>query len=311
MLGTRPSGTHAHSMVQAFMAMGGSEIEAFRAYALLYPDSCLLLVDTIDTLRSGVPNAIEVFREIRERGHEPRGIRLDSGDLAYLAVASARMLDDAGFPDTTIVLSSSLDELSIFQILSQIETDAPRAGLDPAAVIGRLSFGVGSRMIASQGQSYLDGVYKLVALEEDGAWLPAMKLSDTPEKVANPGVKRAWRLYDSRGVATADVLAADGEELTAGETIRLHHPTQLGVTREIATASLSRIEPLHTTVMERGRRLRKPDSIADMTARRTTDLDLLDGGVRRVINPHVYHVSLSSRLWQLKTDLGSRVRGTA
>jgi nicotinate phosphoribosyltransferase len=307
-LGTRPTGTHGHSMIQAFIAKGGSEIDAFRAYAETYPDGCVLLVDTIDTLRSGVPNAIEVFKELRGQGHEPRGIRLDSGDLAYLAVASARLLNDAGFEDVTIVLSSSLDELAIFQIISQIETDARRADLEPESIIGRLAFGVGSRLIASQGQSYLDGVYKLVALESGDTWEPAMKLSDTPEKAANPGVKSINRLYDSRGVATADVLSAEGEDLAATGTIHLHHPTQLGIAREVDADRISRIEPLHETVMENGKRLSPPATIAEMTARRTADLDLLDGGVRRLINPHVYHVSLSQRLWELKADMVSKVQ---
>jgi nicotinate phosphoribosyltransferase len=125
-LGYPPKGTHAHSMVQLFMSLGMTELDAFRAYADVYPDDCLLLVDTIDTLESGVPNAIHVFEELRRRGHKPLGIRLDSGDLAYLSIQSAKMLNDAGFPDTSIVLSNNLDELVILQIITQISEEAPR-----------------------------------------------------------------------------------------------------------------------------------------------------------------------------------------
>ncbi|MBN2304126.1 MAG: nicotinate phosphoribosyltransferase, partial [Anaerolineae bacterium] len=127
-LGYPPKGTHAHSMVQVFMALGLGELGAFRAYADLYPDDCLLLVDTIDTLQSGIPNAITVFEELRRKGYEPVGIRLDSGDLAHLSIQAARMLDEAGFPDTVIVLSNNLDEMVIWQIITQIRDEAPRQG---------------------------------------------------------------------------------------------------------------------------------------------------------------------------------------
>ena len=131
LLGLDPKGTHAHSMVQMFMTLGEGELAAFRAYAEVYPDNCLLLVDTINSLESGVPNAIRVFEELRKKGHEPVGIRLDSGDLAYLSIQAARMLDEAGFPKTAIVLSNDLDEMVIWQIMTQIESEAPRYGVDP------------------------------------------------------------------------------------------------------------------------------------------------------------------------------------
>ncbi|MBN2470539.1 MAG: nicotinate phosphoribosyltransferase, partial [Anaerolineae bacterium] len=148
-MGCPPKGTHAHSMVQVFLALGGTELDAFRAYAETYPDDCLLLVDTINTLESGIPNAITVFEELRARGHRPVGVRLDSGDLAYLSVQAARMLDAAGFPDTSIVLSSQLDEITIWQILTQIQEDAPRYGVDADHLLGRLVYGVGTRLITS------------------------------------------------------------------------------------------------------------------------------------------------------------------
>ena len=130
-LGFPPKGTHAHSMVQAFMALGEDEAGAFRSYAEVYPDDCLLLVDTVNTLESGVPGAIKVFEELKRKGHKPVGIRLDSGDLAYLSIRAAKMLNDAGFPDTVILLSNQLDEIVIWQILTQIEAEASKYGIDP------------------------------------------------------------------------------------------------------------------------------------------------------------------------------------
>ncbi|MGC9357269.1 MAG: nicotinate phosphoribosyltransferase, partial [Anaerolineae bacterium] len=148
-LGYPPKGTHAHSMVQVFMALGEGELDAFQAYADVYPDDCLLLVDTIDTLESGIPNAIKVFEKLRKQGHKPVGIRLDSGDLAYLSIQAARMLNEAGFEEVSIVLSNQLDELVILQILTQIQQEAGRYGVDPDHLINRLVYGVGTRLITS------------------------------------------------------------------------------------------------------------------------------------------------------------------
>lgn len=150
-VGFPPKGTHAHSMVQVCMTLGMGELGAFRAYADVYPNNCLLLVDTINTLESGVPNAIRVFQELRAKGFKPVGIRLDSGDLAYLSIQAARMLDAAGFPDTIIVLSNDLDELVIWQITTQIQAEAPRYGVDADALLKRLGYGVGTRLITSWG----------------------------------------------------------------------------------------------------------------------------------------------------------------
>src|SRR5207237_2245546 len=185
--------------VQLFMTLGMGELGAFRAYAEVYPDDCLLLVDTINTLESGIPNAITVFEELRRKGHEPVGIRLDSGDLAYLSIQAAKMLDEAGFPNTSIVLSNELDELLIWQIMTQINAEAPRYEVDPAALIGRLVYGVGTRLITSQGDPALGGVYKLVAVRDGGEWKPSIKISESPQKTPSPGNKRAWRIYDARG----------------------------------------------------------------------------------------------------------------
>ncbi len=303
-----PKGTHAHSLVQAMMALGEGELGAFEAYADTYPDDCLLLVDTVDTLECGVPNAITVFERLRATGHSPVGIRLDSGDLAYLAVRSARMLDDAGFEDTTIVLSGGLDEMSIWQILTQIDREAPRYGLDPGRLVDRLTFGVGTSLITSEGDPALDGVYKLVAVEATDGWRPAIKVSETPAKVPNPGRKDLIRLYDHRGIATADVMALRGE--TLGPPIVLHHPIEATMSRRLAGRELSGLEVLLETIVDDGAVTADFPPLEELRRRRTADLDRLDEGVRRIVNPHIYHVSLTQPLWELKQRLVAEARGS-
>ncbi len=303
LLGLTPRGTHAHSMVQAFMSLGGDELDAFRAYAELYPDDCLLLVDTVDTLGSGVPHAIRVFEELRRKGHKPVGIRLDSGDLSYLAIQAAGMLDAAGFPETVIVLSNELDELIIWQIIRQIEQEAPRSGIDPGHLIGRLVFGVGTRLITSEGCASLSGVYKLVAVRADGQWVPAIKISEVPEKSLNPGEKQAWRAYDERGRATCDFLSMAGENPMDSEEILLRHPTDHAKFRRLITKDTSGIERLHVEILKEGRRLYEPPPLAELRKTRQGDVERLDPGVTRLINPHIYHVSLTERLWNRKQEL--------
>ncbi len=302
-LGFDPKGTHAHSMVQAYMAMGAGELEAFRAFARSYPDDCILLVDTIDTLDSGIPNAITVFRELRATGHEPVGVRLDSGDLAYLAIRAARELDLAGFDECQIIISSNLDELAIWQILSQIDAEAPRYGVDPDALISRLVYGVGTRLITSSGHSALDGVYKLTAIHQGGSWAPAIKVSENPEKIPTPGNKRLWRVYDARGLATADLVTQANEDPATYEMMRLYHPHRPGSNRTLHRAEISDLEPLHVDVWTKGVRGAGTPSVDAMRRRREQDLARLDPGVRRLINPHVYHVSLSEETKKLQSDL--------
>jgi nicotinate phosphoribosyltransferase len=307
-LGYSPKGTHAHSMVQTFMALGEGELGAFRAYADVYPDDCLLLVDTIDTLESGVPNAITVFEELRRRGHKPVGIRLDSGDLAHLSVLSAKMLNEAGFADVSIVLSNQLDEMVIWQIITQIKEEAPRYDVDADQLIGRLVYGVGTRLITSQGASALDGVYKLVAVQDGSEWRPAIKLSETPEKTINPGDKLVWRVYDRRGKATADLLSLDDEDPRAADRIVLRHPTEHTTYRTLRRDEISEIEPLLVDVLRDGKLVCDLPSIESMRQRRQSDIERLDPGVKRLVNPHVYHVSLTERLWNLKLRLIESVK---
>lgn len=302
-LGYQPKGTHAHSMVQAFMALGQGELEAFRAYADVYPDDCLLLVDTINTLESGLPNAITVFEELRRKGYEPVGIRLDSGDLAYLAIQAARMLDKAGFPDTVIVLSNNLDELVIWQIITQIIAEAPTYGMDPEEVIGRLVYGVGTRLITSRGNSALGGVYKLVALQDKGQWLPAIKISETPAKTPNPGQKLVWRIYDQRQRATADLISLDDEDPRRLSQLTLRHPTDHTKYRVLDHSACTEIEPLLVDILRDGRLVYDFPEVDRLREVRSDDVERLDTGVRRLIQPHIYHVSLTEKLWDLKQEL--------
>lgn len=310
-LGFPPKGTHAHSLVQSFIALGGSELDAFRAYAAVYPDDCLLLVDTVSTLESGVPNAIRVFEELRRQGHKPVGIRLDSGDLAYLSIQAAKQLDAAGFADTVIVLSNNLDELVIWQIITQIQDEARLYGVDADHLVARLVYGVGTGLITSRGQGALDGVYKLVALCRDGEWLPVLKVSESSEKTLNPGHKLAWRLYDGRGRATTDLLTLEDEDPSHLFPIVLHHPVQPTRYRTLQRQDVSRVEPLHVEVLRMGERVYTSPSIDTMRACREADLAQLDPGVKRLMNPHIYHVSLSQRLWALKQSLIKAARPEA
>lgn len=307
-LGYPPKGTHAHSMVQAFMALGKGEIEAFRAYADVYPDDCLLLVDTIDTLKSGIPNAIKVFTELKKKGHKPVGIRLDSGDLAYLSIEAAKMLNKAGFEDAVIVLSNQLDEMVVWQIINQIRAEAPNHGLDAEALIARLVYGVGTHLIVSGGCAALDGIYKLTAIKDSKRWLPAFKSSETPLKTVIPGPKKSYRLYDTRGKAIADLLALEDEELKNQKSLILHHPYEPEIVRELRRDEISNIEPLLTDVLLDGKPVYQMPSIEDMRRLRQDDLERLDSGVKRFINPHCYHVSLTDKLWKLKQDLVHKFR---
>jgi nicotinate phosphoribosyltransferase len=302
-LGYPPKGTHAHSMVQLFIALGEGELAAFRAYAELYPDDCLLLVDTINTLESGVPNAIRVFEELKRKGHKPVGIRLDSGDLAYLSIQASKMLDEAGFPEASIVLSNQLDELVIWQIMTQIQQECGRYGIEPEHVISRLVFGVGTRLITSEGDSALDGVYKLVSIRREGSWVPAIKISESPEKTLNPGHKQAWRIYDQRGKATVDLLSLETEDPRQMSSIYLQHPTDHTKHRVLPAGAITRIEPLLVNVVEQGKLVYDLPTIEQMRAVRKVDMDCLDLGVKRLVNPHAYHVSLTEGLWNLKDEL--------
>lgn len=302
-VGLQAKGTHAHSMVQLYLALGQSELDAFRAYADLYPDECLLLVDTVDTLNSGIPHAIIVFEELRRKGHEPKGIRLDSGDLAHLSIRAASMLDAAGFSDVSIVLSGELDELVIWQIITQIVSEAPRYGVDADHLISRLIYGVGTRLITSWGEPALGGVYKLVAVQEGSEWKSAIKISDSPAKTPNPGAKRIWRIYDQRQFATVDLLCLEDGDPMERETLLLRHPTDHTKRRRLLREDIWRAEQMLESVVKEGRVVYDFPPLEVLRDRRLTDLESLDPGIRRLVNPHIYHVSLTERLWNLKQQL--------
>ena len=197
LLGYPPKGTHAHSMVQAFLALGMTELDAFQAYADTYPDECLFLVDTIDTLESGVPNAIRVFERLRKRGYSPVGVRLDSGDLAYLSVQTATMLDDAGFSDAAIVLSNDLDEINILQIKSEIGQEAARHGWTGTGL--SIGWSMASALVLSRppGTAPWAVCTSWSRLRTTAAGNPCSALGGSGQD-AMPGGKRVWRIYDER-----------------------------------------------------------------------------------------------------------------
>ncbi|MGQ0793794.1 MAG: nicotinate phosphoribosyltransferase [Deltaproteobacteria bacterium] len=307
-LGYPPKGTHAHSMVQLFMALGEGELEAFRAFAGVYPDDCLLLVDTINTLESGIPNAIRVFEELRRKGHKPLGVRLDSGDLAHLSIQASKMLDEAGFRETSIVLSNNLDELVIWQIITQIYEESPKYGVDPHRLAGRLVFGVGTRLITSHGESALGGVYKLVAVKDGQGWTPTIKISESLSKTPNPGTKAVWRIYDARGRATSDLVGLAGEDPAALDEITLHHASDHTKYRTLSKREISQVEPLLAEVLREGKLVYELPSIEQMRERRKADVERMDTGVKRIMNPHIYHVSLTETLWDMKLNLIRSVR---
>jgi nicotinate phosphoribosyltransferase len=308
LLGYPPKGTHAHSMVQMFMALGMTEEEAFEEFASLYPADTILLVDTVDTLESGVPNAIKVFEKMKKKGQKPLGVRLDSGDLAYLSIQTAKQLNDAGFEDVKIVLSNELDEMNIWQIITQITEEAPKYQLDPEHIIKRLVYGVGTRLITSYGDPSIGGVYKLVAVKNDeDKWVPAIKISESVEKIPNPGNKKVWRLYNSKEKANADLLTLEDEEPGTNEDILLHHATSQSKKRILGKEHILKVEPLLETILDNGKLIYDFPSIDELRERRIKDIERLDPGVKRLINPHYYHVSISEKLYKMKMNLIEKI----
>ena len=277
------SGTHAHSWVMSFP----DELTAFRAYAEVFPANCLLLVDTYDTLGSGVPNAITVFRELREKGYEPVGIRLDSGDLAFLSRQARKMLDDAGFPNAKIAASSDLDEEVIWDLKAQ------GAAIDV--------WGVGTRLITSKDNPALGGVYKLCAHEEDGVLVPRIKISENPAKVTNPGIKQVFRFYDNAtGKALADLIALADEDFSSGAPLTIFHPEH---TWKRTTLENYHARPLLVPVFEGGKQVYESPKLSDIAGYAQSELNTFWEEYKRLNNPQRYKVDLSQRLYDLKTGL--------
>ncbi len=282
MFGIKVSGTHAHSWVQSFP----NELAAFRAYAHSFPDSCLLLVDTYDTLRSGVPNAIKVFQELRESGHEPVGIRLDSGDLAYLSKKARTMLDDAGFPDTIIAASSDLDEY----VIRDLKTQGSRINV----------WGVGTRLITSENNPALGGVYKMSGEIINGELLPKIKISDNPAKITNPGYKKVFRLYDKDGMAIADLIALENETIDQKKPLRIFDPIQ---TYKRMTLTDFTARELLVPIFIDGKQVYDCPDIHDIAAYAQRELASMWDEYKRLLMPHTYKVDLSDKLYNLKQQM--------
>jgi nicotinate phosphoribosyltransferase len=290
-------------MVQLFLASGKTELEAFEAFADLYPDDCILLVDTVDTLNSGLPNAVKVFEKLKRKGHKPVGVRLDSGDLAYLTIKCSIYMDKAGFPDTKIVLSNELDELRIWQIISQISVEASSFGADADKIIKRLMFGVGTNLITSAGDPSLSGVYKLTAVKNDGKWLPTLKISESTKKMTLPGEKQVWRIIEKAGKATDDLICLDYEKPQDQEKLTLINILKDEERREVLKENIINLEPLLVEIIKDGKLIYEFPTIQKIRELREKDLDNLDFGVKRLINPHTYQVSISKEISELKKKL--------
>lgn len=286
-------GTHAHSWIMSF----DDELTAFRVYAENYSQNTTLLVDTYDTLRSGVPNAIKVFEELRSKGKMPLkyGIRLDSGDLAYLSKKARKMLDAAGFPDASITASSDLDEYLIDSLKAQ------GAKID--------SWGVGTKLITSKDCPSFGGVYKLAAIERDGTFIPKIKLSENQWKITNPGNKKIYRVYEKdTGKLKADLIVLQEENLREDQPLLLFDP--------IATWKKTLLKPNSYTLRELlvpvfidGKCVYTSPSVMTIRDYCNQELETLWDEVRRLVNPHIVYVDLSLKLYRLKADLLDTVHG--
>lgn len=276
-------GTHAHSWVMSFP----DELSAFRAYAEVFPTNCLLLVDTYDTLKSGVPHAITVFNELRAKGQEPVGIRLDSGDLAFLSRQARKMLDDAGYPNAKIFASGDLDEEVIWDLKAQ------GAAIDV--------WGVGTRMITSMGNPALGGVYKLSAEEVNGTFKPRIKVSENPAKITNPGVKQLYRFYDRRsGKALADLIALADEDFSSGEPLEIFDPEN---TWKRMTLCDYEVRQLLVPIFEDGELVYTSPKLSEIAEHAAKDMDTFWDEYKRLHSPHRYKVDLSKKLYDLKQNL--------
>ena len=253
----------------------------------MFPTSCLLLVDTYDTLKSGVPNAIQVFDELRAQGHEPVGIRLDSVDLAYLSREARKMLDAAGYPNTIICASGDLDENLIRDLKLQ------GACID--------TWGVGTKLITSEDCPSLGGVYKMSAETVDGRVIPKIKISENPVKITNPGVKKLWRIYDNKtGKATADLIALDYESFDTTRPLTIYDPVN---TWKSMTLTDYTMKELQVKVFENGKRVYESPSLQEIQQHCQDDLDTFWDQYKRLLNPHRYKVDLSDSLWMLKNSM--------
>lgn len=282
--GVPSTGTMAHSWVQMF----DTELEAFEEYCRTYPDSTTLLVDTYNVLKSGVPNAIKAFDNIlKPLGARPKGIRLDSGDIAYLSIKARKMLDEAGYPDCKIVASNSLDEYIITDLLRQ------GAKID--------LFGVGERLITAKSEPVFGGVYKLVATEENGVIKPKIKISENVEKITNPHFKKLYRLYDNKtGKAIADQLCVFDEEIDSTKPLTIFDPNYTWKKKRLEDFTA---RPLQVQVFRNGEQVYDLPTIEEIRSYCLDQKQTLWDEIRRFENPHKYYVDLSRRLWEIKNSL--------
>ncbi|MDL2247720.1 nicotinate phosphoribosyltransferase [Bacteroides sp. OttesenSCG-928-J23] len=277
-------GTMAHSWVQMF----DSEYDAFERYARLYPDNCTLLVDTYNTIRNGIPNAIRVFDQVlKPMGKRPRGVRIDSGDIAYLSKKARKMLDDAGYGDVKIIASNSLDEYIIRDLLIQ------GAQVD--------SFGVGEKLITSKSEPVFGGVYKLVAIEENETYVPKIKVSETVEKITTPGFKKAYRFFAREtGQAIADYITCFEETVNPDQPVVLFDPAAVWKKKTVRNFSCeSLLEPIFVG----GKLVYDLPDLPIIQGYCTEQIGKLWDEVKRFEHPHRYYVDLSQKLWDQKQEL--------
>lgn len=274
-------GTMAHSWVQMFP----TEIDAFRAYAKTYPQNCTLLVDTYNTLKDGIPNAIKVFdEEVVPKGFRPKGIRIDSGDIAYLSKEARKMLDDAGYHDVQIMASSSLDEFVIKDLVTQ------GARVD--------SFGVGERLITAKSEPIFGGVYKLVAVEDKGILEPKIKISNNVEKITTPGFKQIYRFYDrATDTPMADVITLHDERVPEDGPYEIFHPL---FTWKRKTLKDYYTRPLLVQLFKEGKSVYESPSVHEIRDFCSREVENLWDEVKRFERPHEYFVDLSQELWDIK-----------
>lgn len=293
MFGVPVKGTHAHSWVMSF----ADELTAFREYAKTFPDACTLLVDTYDTLKSGVPNAITVFNEMKEKGlsTENLGIRLDSGDFAYLSKEARKMLDEAGYPEAVISASSDLDE----NIIQSLKLQGAKITL----------WGVGTHLITSKDCPAFGGVYKLAAeADKDGNFVPKIKLSENADKVTNPGIKKVFRLYDrSTKKIKADLIALDHETIDETKPLTVFDPLATWKRMTLA-ANQYTVRQLLVPVFIDGQCVYKSPGVMEIREYCQTELDSLWDEHKRLINPQLLPVDLSDELYVLKEAMIGKIR---
>jgi nicotinate phosphoribosyltransferase len=282
MYGIPVSGTMAHSWIMAF----DSEEEAFERYAQLYPDTTALLIDTYNTMKSGVQNAIKIGQKLKSLG-KPMAVRLDSGDMQYLSNEVRKALDAAGLTEMKIAVSNELDEDIVGHLV------AAKCPID--------LWGVGTRLVTGGNDSSFSGVYKLAAREKNGAFQPTMKVSDNPEKSSNPGIKQVFRFHDAKGCPLADLVAFEDEQFKHGEKVIFHHPVM--DYRHFSLDVTGKVIPLLEKKMEAGRITASRPALADIRGRSLAQLENLDPTYTRILNPHVYKVSISEKLGKLKVTM--------